>query len=319
MDIKHVDEEKTTPNPPSGILATPDAIHPSSLSTSSDEKATVSTAENIQSHKEGHNDITKPYDPALAPRYTKKEEDAVIRKLDWHLMPLIFVLYSLSVLDRSNLGNARISGMEDDIDLTGKRYDWLGTAFYISCKYNSTCSFRSLVTTLAFFSLSATRPCVAARPVLDQGGEHFSFSRRFVAHNSSLARHSLPMDANGLESLPAPPLGRLCRLWLGHRLDVASSVHILGRRDGVSSVSRHLRSRVWPRRPSLSVVLLPSREARPTHGHLPVWISSGQCIRIRAGVRYLAGQSEYRPLADLVYRRGRANVHSRPGGVVLVA
>ncbi|KAK5239039.1 hypothetical protein LTR40_014941, partial [Exophiala xenobiotica] len=112
MDIKHVEEEEkatSNTNPPSsGILATPaSAIHPStSPSTSvSDEKATVSTAENIQSthNKEGHNDITKPYDPALAPRYTKAEEDAVIRKLDWHLMPLIFVLYSLSVLDRSNL------------------------------------------------------------------------------------------------------------------------------------------------------------------------------------------------------------------------
>ena len=35
---------------------------------------------------------------------TKEEEAAVIRSLDWHIMPLIFVLYSLSVLDRSNLG-----------------------------------------------------------------------------------------------------------------------------------------------------------------------------------------------------------------------
>src|SRR6266511_2285967 len=56
--------------------------------------------------------------------YTEEEENKVIRKLDWHLLPLIFVLYSLSVLDRSNLGNARISGMEDDINLEGTRYDW---------------------------------------------------------------------------------------------------------------------------------------------------------------------------------------------------
>lgn len=70
--------------------------------------------------------------------FTKAEEDAVIRKLDWHLMPLIFVLYSLSVLDRSNLGNARIAGMEDDINLTGKRYSWLGTIFYIACKQKGT-------------------------------------------------------------------------------------------------------------------------------------------------------------------------------------
>ena len=41
---------------------------------------------------------------------TPEEEAAVIRRLDWHLLPLVFVLYSLAVLDRSNLGNARLAG-----------------------------------------------------------------------------------------------------------------------------------------------------------------------------------------------------------------
>lgn len=44
-------------------------------------------------------------------RPTSQEEETVIRKLDWRLLPLVFVLYSLAVLDRSNLGNARIAGM----------------------------------------------------------------------------------------------------------------------------------------------------------------------------------------------------------------
>ena len=70
---------------------------------------------------------------------TKEEENAVIRSLDWHIMPLIFVLYSLSVLDRSNLGNARIAGMSQDINIGGNRYSWLGTAFYIACTF---CFFR---------------------------------------------------------------------------------------------------------------------------------------------------------------------------------
>ena len=142
MDIEHVGDEKpnrgsSVPHPngndKAGVVDASDPIQPSSPSTVSDEKPTVTTAENVK-HGEAHNAIDKPYNPNLAPRYTRKEEDVVIRKLDWHLMPLIFVLYSLSVLDRSNLGNARISGMEDDIDLSGNRYDWLGTAFYISCK-----------------------------------------------------------------------------------------------------------------------------------------------------------------------------------------
>ncbi|GJN75697.1 hypothetical protein PCL_04571 [Purpureocillium lilacinum] len=61
-----------------------------------------------------------------------KERNRIIRKLDKHLLPQIFVMYSFSVLDRSNLGNARIAGMEDEIDISGRRYDWLGTAFYIA-------------------------------------------------------------------------------------------------------------------------------------------------------------------------------------------
>ena len=44
---------------------------------------------------------------------TPAEEAAVIRKLDWRLMPIVFILYMLSVLDRSNLGNAKLAGLED--------------------------------------------------------------------------------------------------------------------------------------------------------------------------------------------------------------
>jgi MFS family permease len=63
---------------------------------------------------------------------TAEEEHAVIRKLDWRLLPMLFILYSFAVLDRSNLGNAKLAGMEKDIDLTHDRYNWLGTIFYIA-------------------------------------------------------------------------------------------------------------------------------------------------------------------------------------------
>ncbi|KAK0335539.1 hypothetical protein LTR91_017035 [Friedmanniomyces endolithicus] len=63
---------------------------------------------------------------------TPEEERKVIRKLDRRLLPLVFVLYSLAVLDRSNLGNARLAGLTKSIDLSGNRYAWLGTIFYIS-------------------------------------------------------------------------------------------------------------------------------------------------------------------------------------------
>ncbi|KAH8885715.1 MFS general substrate transporter [Thozetella sp. PMI_491] len=72
-----------------------------------------------------------PKHDAIVPP-TAEEEARVIRKLDWHLMPLIFIIYMLSVLDRSNLSNAYVAGMDKSIDLSGNKYNWLGTAFYIS-------------------------------------------------------------------------------------------------------------------------------------------------------------------------------------------
>lgn len=80
--------------------------------------------EHVQTKQEGHERVF------IHP--SAQEEAAVIRKLDWRLLPLVFVLYSLAVLDRSNLGNARLAGMEDDIDISGDRYNLLGTIFYIA-------------------------------------------------------------------------------------------------------------------------------------------------------------------------------------------
>jgi hypothetical protein len=42
--------------------------------------------------------------PPSTLEFTQAEEDKVHRKIDYHLLPFVFVLYSLAVLDRSNLG-----------------------------------------------------------------------------------------------------------------------------------------------------------------------------------------------------------------------
>lgn len=64
--------------------------------------------------------------------YTPAQEAQVVRKLDWNLMPLLFVLYMLAFLDRGNIGNAKIAGMATDLNLTGNKYQWLINIFYIT-------------------------------------------------------------------------------------------------------------------------------------------------------------------------------------------
>ena len=92
------------------------------------------TPEKLEASQYDNVDLAeKPLPPI---EFTEEEKNRVIRKLDWRLMPLIFVLYSLSVLDRSNLGNARLAGLAKSINITGRRYDWLATVFYIACRHS---------------------------------------------------------------------------------------------------------------------------------------------------------------------------------------
>ncbi|KAH0600462.1 hypothetical protein MHUMG1_01458 [Metarhizium humberi] len=67
--------------------------------------------------------------------YTPDEDLAVRTKFDRKLVLFVALLYLLSFLDRSNIGNARIAGMDEDLQTTPPRddwYEWALTAFYIS-------------------------------------------------------------------------------------------------------------------------------------------------------------------------------------------
>jgi hypothetical protein len=52
-------------------------------------------------------------------------ERALTRKLDLYIVPLIIVSYILIFLDRSNLGNAKIAGMPQELHLHGTEINCL--------------------------------------------------------------------------------------------------------------------------------------------------------------------------------------------------
>ncbi|KAJ5757488.1 uncharacterized protein N7511_006182 [Penicillium nucicola] len=49
-------------------------------------------------------------------------EKKLVWKIDLYLMPSVFVLYLFSYVDRSNIGLAKIAGMEEDLKLTSDQY-----------------------------------------------------------------------------------------------------------------------------------------------------------------------------------------------------
>ncbi|RAQ53615.1 vitamin H transporter [Aspergillus flavus] len=66
-----------------------------------------------------------------AASFTEEEEKALVRKVDLTLLPTIWVMYLLSYLDRTNIGNAKISGMEVDLELTSNQYSIALVVFFI--------------------------------------------------------------------------------------------------------------------------------------------------------------------------------------------
>ncbi|CAE6450965.1 unnamed protein product [Rhizoctonia solani] len=73
-----------------------------------------------------------PSEEQLAPPLDEKADRRLVRKLDWNLLPFVSLLYLLSFLDRSNIGNARVAGLVTDIGLKGLQYNICAAVFFIT-------------------------------------------------------------------------------------------------------------------------------------------------------------------------------------------
>ncbi|KAM0807776.1 hypothetical protein AB5N19_08116 [Seiridium cardinale] len=60
------------------------------------------------------------------------DEKKILRKMDLRLIPMLAALYLLSFLDRGNIGNAKIEGLQEDLNMTADQYNWCLTVFFFS-------------------------------------------------------------------------------------------------------------------------------------------------------------------------------------------
>lgn len=65
------------------------------------------------------------------PLIDPEAERRLRRKCDIHIIPVLFVLYILSFLDRINIGNARIQGLESDLKMKGNDYNVALLIFFV--------------------------------------------------------------------------------------------------------------------------------------------------------------------------------------------
>ncbi|KAJ7330994.1 MFS general substrate transporter [Mycena albidolilacea] len=85
---------------------------PSTASLTSNEKGSVSS------------DVPSTADVSI-------DERRLLRKLDWRLLPILTLLYLWSFLDRTNIGNAKIAGLTDDLKMVGLQYNICAAVFFV--------------------------------------------------------------------------------------------------------------------------------------------------------------------------------------------
>ncbi|WYZ44603.1 hypothetical protein EsH8_VII_001039 [Colletotrichum jinshuiense] len=64
---------------------------------------------------------------------TLDEQKKVIRRIDIRLLPILGIMYSISLIDRTNLGLALVAGMQEDLGLAvGNRYTVIVMVFFVA-------------------------------------------------------------------------------------------------------------------------------------------------------------------------------------------
>ncbi|KAF9892040.1 hypothetical protein FE257_002446 [Aspergillus nanangensis] len=78
--------------------------------------------------------IEKVNEAPIAPDedWDEVEEKALVKRIDWHVLPMLCLVFGLSLLDRTNISAAYIAGMAEALELTiGARYNIALLLFFV--------------------------------------------------------------------------------------------------------------------------------------------------------------------------------------------
>jgi hypothetical protein len=99
---------------------------------SDSDVGTIGNPEPVNKEKVGGGDLDHSDRDREFAGFDPKREAKLLRKMDIRLIPVLALLYLMSFLDRGNIGNARLAGLETDLNLVGNEYAWTLTVFFFS-------------------------------------------------------------------------------------------------------------------------------------------------------------------------------------------
>lgn len=98
-------------------------------------QATIMASEDIKdiSKMERHVDDKSSDDSVPIPVFDSEMERKIVRKIDVRLIPILLILFLVSFVDRSNIGNAKIQGLEKSLGMKGNQFNIAVFVFNIPC------------------------------------------------------------------------------------------------------------------------------------------------------------------------------------------
>ncbi|KJX94353.1 mfs transporter like protein [Zymoseptoria brevis] len=96
-----------------------------------DEKTTAYAEHDLKNSSLTRHD---GYDDVAQFEFDAQAEKKLRRKIDMYIVPTVALLYLFCFIDRANIGNARIAGLEKDLGINPKSFDYniILSCFYIS-------------------------------------------------------------------------------------------------------------------------------------------------------------------------------------------
>lgn len=111
-----------TAKPQPAVGDTTDAIAPVEVTVNDDVQQAAQAKDKAALFLENVEDTT----------FTYEEERAVLRRIDYRILPLLLWAYFFQQLDKSTLSYVSIFGIIDDANLTGRQYSWLSSILYFA-------------------------------------------------------------------------------------------------------------------------------------------------------------------------------------------
>ena len=96
--------------------------HISALPAATINQDNMSEKSHTEDHVESASGISNLKNGDAGFQYDRQMDRKVLLKLDLLVQPPMFIMFLFLLLDRTNVGNARVAGMQKDLHLTDNQY-----------------------------------------------------------------------------------------------------------------------------------------------------------------------------------------------------